>query len=84
MYGVNLNGDYDPNLSTDQLKLTTPSLDLSLATSVVLGTNQTLVIGGLIREDMAEDRDRIPYAQRKGMKNDSALFICDLFLWRKS
>ncbi len=36
VYGVNLLGDYDNSLSTDQLKLTTPSLDLSEATSVVL------------------------------------------------
>ncbi|HOC41783.1 MAG TPA: C25 family cysteine peptidase [Thermoanaerobaculales bacterium] len=36
VYGVNLVGDYDPNLTADQLKLTTPSLDLSEATSVML------------------------------------------------
>ena len=33
---MNLQGDYDPNLATDQLKLTVPSMDLSEATSVVL------------------------------------------------
>ena len=42
VYGVNLQGDYDNNLSTDQLKLTTPSLDLSLATSVVLSYRRWL------------------------------------------
>ncbi|PWB75244.1 MAG: hypothetical protein C3F15_06595 [Holophagae bacterium] len=36
VYGVNLQGDYDNSLATDQLKLTAPSLDLSEATSVVL------------------------------------------------
>jgi hypothetical protein len=36
VYGVNLLGDYDNSLTTDQLKLTTPSLDLSEATSVSL------------------------------------------------
>ncbi|PWB76074.1 MAG: hypothetical protein C3F15_05860, partial [Holophagae bacterium] len=36
VYGVNLQGDYDPNLTADQLKLTAPSMDLSEATSVVL------------------------------------------------
>jgi len=36
VYGVNLQGDYDPNLTNDQLKLTAPSMDLSEATSVQL------------------------------------------------
>ena len=36
VYGVNLLGDYDNYLTTDQLKLTAPSLDLSEATSVLL------------------------------------------------
>jgi len=36
VYGVNLQGDYDPNLTADQLKLTAPSMDLSEATSVLL------------------------------------------------
>ncbi len=42
VYGVNLSGDYDNNLSTDQLKLTTPSMDLSQATSVVLSFRRWL------------------------------------------
>ena len=36
VYGVNLAGDYDNSLSTDQLKLTTPVIDCSEATSVFL------------------------------------------------
>jgi len=42
VYGVNLNGDYDDELMTDQLKLTTPSMDLSQATSVVLSFRRWL------------------------------------------
>ena len=34
VYGVNLAGDYDDNLSSDQLKLTTPGIDCGDATSV--------------------------------------------------
>ncbi len=32
-----------------------------LATSVVLFDNQTLIIGGLVREDMLEERDKYPF-----------------------
>jgi type II secretory pathway component GspD/PulD (secretin) len=31
-----------------------------IATSVVLGDNETLIIGGLIREEVVEERDKIP------------------------
>ena len=44
VFGVNLSGDYDNNLSTDQLKLTTGSMDLSLATSAVLSYRRWLGI----------------------------------------
>ena len=44
VYGVNLSGDYDNNLSTDQLKLTTASMDLSVATSAVLSYRRWLGI----------------------------------------
>jgi hypothetical protein len=44
VYGVNLNGDYSNNLTNDQLKLTTPSLDLSEATSVILSFRRWLGI----------------------------------------
>jgi hypothetical protein len=36
VYGVNLEGDIPPNLTDNELKLTTPTLDLSQATSVRL------------------------------------------------
>jgi hypothetical protein len=42
VYGVNLNGDYSNNLLTDELKLTTPSMDLSQATSVILSFQRWL------------------------------------------
>jgi hypothetical protein len=42
VYGVNLSGDYSNNLLNDQLKLTTPSLDLSEATSVMLSFQRWL------------------------------------------
>lgn len=35
-----------------------------IGTSVVMGDNQTLIIGGLIREEINEGNDRIPYASR--------------------
>jgi hypothetical protein len=44
VYGVNLNGDYSNGLLHDQLKLTTPSLDLSEATSVMLSFQRWLGI----------------------------------------
>jgi hypothetical protein len=42
VYGVNLNGDYNNNLGTDQLKLTTPSMDFGQATSVHLSFQRWL------------------------------------------
>jgi hypothetical protein len=42
VYGVNLAGDYDNNLATDQLKLTTPAIDLSEATAVQLSYRRWL------------------------------------------
>jgi gingipain R len=36
VYGVNLDGDYDNNLTYNQLRLLTPSLDLSEASTVIL------------------------------------------------
>jgi hypothetical protein len=42
VYGVNLAGDYDNYLSNDQLKLTTPAIDLSEATAVQLSFRRWL------------------------------------------
>ncbi len=42
VYGVNLAGDYDNNLATDQLRLTTPAIDLSEATAVQLSYRRWL------------------------------------------
>ncbi|MEN8165387.1 MAG: C25 family cysteine peptidase, partial [Acidobacteriota bacterium] len=42
VYGVNLAGDYDNSLSTDQLKLTTPAIDCGAATSVFLSFRRWL------------------------------------------
>lgn len=42
VYGVNLDGDYDNNLGDNQLKLTTPAIDLSEATAVQLSYRQWL------------------------------------------
>ncbi|MEN8163327.1 MAG: C25 family cysteine peptidase [Acidobacteriota bacterium] len=42
VYGVNLAGDYDNNLANDQLKLTTPAIDLSEATAVQLSYRRWL------------------------------------------
>jgi hypothetical protein len=42
VYGVNLSGDYDNSLSNDQLKLTTPAIDCSVATSVSLNFRRWL------------------------------------------
>lgn len=42
VYGVNLAGDYDSDLITDQLKLTTPAIDCEVATSVFLSFRRWL------------------------------------------
>ncbi|MCK5378281.1 MAG: hypothetical protein KAJ78_02710, partial [Acidobacteria bacterium] len=42
VYGVNLTGDYDNSLTTDQLKLTTPAIDCGDATSVFLSFRRWL------------------------------------------
>lgn len=42
VYGVNLSGDYDNSLSNDQLKLSTPSINLSAATAVQLSFRRWL------------------------------------------
>ncbi len=42
VYGVNLAGDYDNSLNTDQLKLTTPAIDCGEATSVFLSFRRWL------------------------------------------
>jgi subtilisin-like proprotein convertase family protein len=44
VYGVNLAGDYDNNLGEDQLRLTTPSIDLSAANSAFLRYHRWLGI----------------------------------------
>ncbi len=42
VYGVNLAGDYANSLTTDQLKLTTPAIDCSVATTVFLSFRRWL------------------------------------------
>ncbi len=42
VYGVNLAGDYDNSLTTDRLKLTTPAIDCSDATSVFVSFKRWL------------------------------------------